>query len=57
LDDSLSAASQTISFNYMDLALLAEELRDFAIDLEVVKPRELEDLIRAGFEKVASDHA
>jgi predicted DNA-binding transcriptional regulator YafY len=41
----------------MDLALLAEELRDFAMDIEVVKPKELEDLIRAGFEKVASDHA
>jgi predicted DNA-binding transcriptional regulator YafY len=57
LDDSLSSASQTISFNYMDLALLAEELRDFAMDIEVLKPKELEDLVRAGFEKVASDHA
>jgi predicted DNA-binding transcriptional regulator YafY len=41
----------------MDLALLAEELRDFAMDIEVLKPKELEDLVRAGFEKVASDHA
>lgn len=57
LDDSHNTESQTISFNYMDLALLAEELRDFAMDIQVLKPRELEDLIRAGFEKVASDHA
>jgi predicted DNA-binding transcriptional regulator YafY len=57
LDDSLSSGSQTISFNYMDLALLAEELRDFAMDIEVLKPKELDDIIRAGFEKVASDHA
>jgi proteasome accessory factor B len=57
LDDSSTSASHTISFNYMDLALLAEELRDFALDIEVLKPKELNDLIRAGFEKVASDHA
>ena len=41
----------------MDLHLLAEELRDFALDLKVVRPKQLEEAIRAGFEKVVNDHA
>ena len=57
LDDSLTSSSKTVSFNYMDLTLLAEELRDFAVDVEILKPKELNDLMRAGFQKVASDHA
>lgn len=55
--DSSQADSAKITFNYMDLHLLAEELRDFVLDIKVTRPRELNDLIRAGFEKVASDHA
>jgi proteasome accessory factor B len=47
----------TISFQYMDLHLLAEELRDFALDIKVIRPKQLEDAIRAGFEKVLNDHA
>lgn len=46
-----------ISFEFMDLHLLAEELSIFALDIKVLAPRELEEAIRAGFEKVASDHA
>lgn len=46
-----------VSFEYMDLHLLAEELSVFALDIKVVSPRELDEAIRAGFEKVASDHA
>lgn len=57
LDDSSESSTGTIRFNYMDLHLLAEELRDFAMDIKVIQPRELADLIRSGFEKVASDHA
>jgi predicted DNA-binding transcriptional regulator YafY len=41
----------------MDLHLLAEELSVFALDIKVISPRELDEAIRAGFEKVASDHA
>lgn len=47
----------TISLQYMDLHLLAEELRDFALDIKVIRPKQLEDAIRAGFEKVLNDHA
>ena len=57
VDDATTTASGTVVFNYMDLNLLAEELRDYALDVKVVRPKELADLIRSGFEKVASDHA
>jgi predicted DNA-binding transcriptional regulator YafY len=45
------------SFHYMDLYLLAEELRELGPDVEVLEPVELKDAIRLGLEKVASDHA
>lgn len=54
LDDAKPEADVTL--HYMDLHLLAEELRDFALDLKVIKPKQLEDAIRAGFEQVANDH-
>lgn len=57
VDDSETHESEIVTFNYMDLDLLAEELRDFALDVKVVRPKELADLVRSGFEKVASDHA
>jgi predicted DNA-binding transcriptional regulator YafY len=57
VDDATTTDSGTVVFNYMDLNLLAEELRDYALDVKVVRPKELADLIRSGFEKVASDHA
>ena len=57
LDDHVGPAAEVVTFNYMDINLLAEELRDFALDIKVVRPKELADLIRTGFEKVASDHA
>jgi hypothetical protein len=40
----------------MDLWLLAEELRNYAGDFKVLGPKELEDAIRIGYEKVAADH-
>lgn len=43
--------------NYMDLHLLAEELRTFGTDVEVLKPAELAAEIRLGLEKVLADHA
>lgn len=57
LDDSNSEKDLTVSFNFMDIYLLADELRDFALEIEILKPKELNDLIQAGFEKVASEHA
>lgn len=57
LDDQTGQKNDIAIFNYMDINLLAEELRDFAMDVKVIRPKELADLIRTGFEKVASDHA
>ncbi|MFM6977933.1 MAG: helix-turn-helix transcriptional regulator [Micrococcales bacterium] len=45
-----------VSFHYMDLWLLAEELRDYAGDFKVIGPAELNDALRVGYEKVAADH-
>jgi proteasome accessory factor B len=57
LDDSSTSKDGSISFNYMDLELLAEELRDFGSDVSVIKPKELAEAVKAGFQKVVSDHA
>jgi proteasome accessory factor B len=57
LDDAPSTSDGLVTINYMDLYLLAEELRDFSLDVKIVRPKELAQLIRSGFEKVASDHA
>ncbi len=54
----LSGSNQTEhSFHYMDLHLLAEELRELGSDIEILEPQELQEAIRLGLEKVASDHA
>jgi predicted DNA-binding transcriptional regulator YafY len=45
------------SIKYMDLHLLAEELRELGPDLEVLNPVELKDAIQKGLERVANDHA
>lgn len=57
LDDSSTSKDGSISFNYMDLELLAEELRDFGSDVSVIRPKELAEAVKAGFQKVVSDHA
>lgn len=54
--DSQEAEAE-IEFQYMDLHLLAEELRDFGADIKVLRPKQLLDAVNAGFEKVASAHA
>ena len=51
-----SADEAEVSFHFMDKWLLAEELRDYAGDFKVVRPSELADAIREGFEKVAAEH-
>lgn len=50
-------ASAEVEFKYMDLHLLAEDLRDFGADIKVLRPKKLIDAVNAGFEKVASAHA
>lgn len=43
--------------NFMDVHLLAEELRGYGADVRVVAPQALVDAVRGGFEKVAAEHA
>jgi proteasome accessory factor B len=57
MDDSAASGDQVITFNYMDLELLAEELREFTLDIEVLGPRELIETMRKGLEKVVAEHA
>jgi proteasome accessory factor B len=56
MDIGVQAQTGEIDLNYMDLNLLADELREYALDIEVVRPTELREAIRAGFEKVANSH-
>ena len=42
---------------FQDLHLLAEDLREYGSDVKVIRPAELIAAVKAGFEKVASDHA
>jgi predicted DNA-binding transcriptional regulator YafY len=41
----------------MDLHLFAEELMEFADEIEVIEPRQLADLIQANLQRVSDDHA
>ena len=47
---------QEVKIQFMDLDLLADELRDYAGDFKVSEPAALEMAIRTGFEKVATAH-
>lgn len=47
----------TYNFHYMDLHLLADELRQYGKSVEVVAPEALKQAIRRGLEKVVSQHA
>jgi len=47
---------ETLEFHYMDLWLLAEELRSYAGEFKVIGPAELEDAINTGYAKVAAIH-
>jgi proteasome accessory factor B len=51
-----SSEEEEFEIQYMDLWLLADELRDYAGDFVVVEPKELDEAIRHGYEKVAADH-
>jgi proteasome accessory factor B len=54
---SPNAVSDEVEIHYQDLHLLAEELREYGRDIQVLSPQELAREIRRGFEQVASDHA
>ncbi|MEN9713423.1 MAG: hypothetical protein RLZZ164_87 [Actinomycetota bacterium] len=43
-------------FNFMDPGLLADELREYALDVQVIGPAELSKLYREGFERLAAEH-
>lgn len=47
---------QQLEIQYMDLALLADDLRDYAGDFVVIEPKQLDEAIRQGYEKVAAAH-
>jgi proteasome accessory factor B len=47
---------QEVKIQFMDLDLLADELRDYAGDITVEEPAALDRAIRLGFEKVAAAH-
>ena len=52
------AANQTeFEVNFMDLYLFAEELMEFADEIEVIEPKQLVDLIRANLQSVSDAHA
>jgi len=52
------AANQTeFEVNFMDLYLFAEELMEFADELEIVEPEQLADLVRANLQRVIDTHA
>jgi len=45
-----------LSLKYFDIYVLAEQLREYADQIEVVEPKELADLVKDGFRKVADLH-
>lgn len=51
------AEGEVVELNYMDEALLAEDLMEFGADIEVLQPKSLADRIADGFKKVVSLHA
>jgi proteasome accessory factor B len=53
----LAASQEVFELNFMDLHLFAEELMEFADDIEVIEPRQLADLIQANLQRVSDDHA
>ena len=56
MDDVAHEKPDEVSFNFMDAYLLADDLRQYARDIEVVRPVALREIIEAGFEKVVELH-
>ena len=53
----LAPSQDMVDVKFMDLYLFAEELMEFADEIQVLEPIELADLIRANLQKVSDDHA
>ena len=47
----------THELHFMDAWLLADELREFAADVEIIGPATLAKAYREGFERIAAEHA
>lgn len=56
MDDVAHEKADEVSFNFMDVYLLADDLRQYAGDIEVIRPANLREIIEAGFEKVVELH-
>jgi len=56
MDDVPNEKPDEVSFNFMDVHLLANELRQYAGEIEVLRPAGLRELIDAGFERVVELH-
>jgi len=56
LDLQTNNSDDLLQLNYHDLYVLAEQLREYADQIEVVEPKELATLVELGFRKVADLH-
>jgi proteasome accessory factor B len=57
LDLASNKKDHLLKLNYHDLYVLAEQLREYADQIEVIEPQELATLVEIGFRKVADLHA
>jgi len=57
MDIEANVVDGRLELNYMDLHLLAEDLREYGSSIRVVSPKALADAVRSGFENVVEDHA
>jgi proteasome accessory factor B len=57
LSESSSSAEGLVTVKYMDLHLLADELRAYGRTVSVIKPPELKQAIAKGLQRVVSQHA
>lgn len=56
LDLGANSNSGQVELNYYDKHVLAEQLREYGSQIEVLKPKELAEIIRDGFQKVVDLH-
>jgi proteasome accessory factor B len=56
LDLGANSSSGKVELNYYDKYVLAEQLREYGTQIEVLKPQDLAQLIQEGFQKVANQH-
>jgi proteasome accessory factor B len=56
LDLAGKSSDGKIELHYYDPYVLAEQLREYSNQIQVLKPESLVELVRSGFEKVADLH-